>query len=274
MATITFTATNQATGEVATRSSGTMPYTHAVFGTGVTWHKSMASAFKAATSRQHDSSGTVVPAVPTAINGKLGDWTPEVDGWGEIPAEAFAELATVKRGNTKVAAEFVAHVEQVQGGAQAPAELVFKSHKGGEWRAVAADGLVYRVRKMDTDVFSTERKGEWGWEAIGGGSTRAEAELVASTIHTAPEPITEAPAAYPGETEFDRLAHDREVRERKARMSATVTKTAPATEVDVATMVLVRVEGKPQARLDTTSGTLVWRNSSKGRAARAAGLWT
>lgn len=43
--------------------------------------------------------------------------------------------------------------------------------------------------------------------------------------------------------------------------------------VDAANMVLVKVDGKPQARLDTATNTLVWRNSAKGRAARAAGLW-
>jgi len=42
---------------------------------------------------------------------------------------------------------------------------------------------------------------------------------------------------------------------------------------DEAPAELVRVDGKPQARLDTATGKLVWRNSPKGRAARAAGLW-
>lgn len=45
---------------------------------------------------------------------------------------------------------------------------------------------------------------------------------------------------------------------------------SPAPEAE---MVLVKVDGKPQARMDTVSGKLVWRNSAKGRAARAAGLW-
>lgn len=110
-ATVTFTATipaergsdykDSAQG-VTTRTSGTMPYVAVVFGDSETWHKSFAAAHKAATSRQHTwrtgKPGTVVPCYPTKINGKLGDWTPEVDGWGDIPASAFTELVAAKRG--------------------------------------------------------------------------------------------------------------------------------------------------------------------------------
>jgi hypothetical protein len=97
-ATITFTATHE--GETYTRTSGTMPYVAITVGSQVQWHKSFASAHKAAVSRtQTYRTGvpaTVIPAVPTAINGKLGDWTPEVDGWGDIPASAFTELVADK----------------------------------------------------------------------------------------------------------------------------------------------------------------------------------
>lgn len=129
---IEFTATHDGTTE--TRTSGTMPYVAAVFGVGVTWHKSIAAAHKAAKSGQHihnnPAGGVVVPAIPTAIVGKLGDWTPEVDGWGDIPASAFTELVAAKKaGNGKKAsAPVAAEVE-------APAEVADDS----EWEYEAPE---------------------------------------------------------------------------------------------------------------------------------------
>lgn len=97
-ATVTFTAEHN--GQTYTRTSGTMPYVAITVGSQVQWHKSFAAAHKAATSRtQTYATGVpaeVVPVVPTAIQGKLGDWHPEVDGWGDIPAAAFAELVAAK----------------------------------------------------------------------------------------------------------------------------------------------------------------------------------
>lgn len=75
MATITFTATHPTTGETVTRSTGSMDYTHVVFGDSTTWHTSEINAHKAASSRQHTWSsgrtGRVVEAVPTKVNGKV-----------------------------------------------------------------------------------------------------------------------------------------------------------------------------------------------------------
>lgn len=92
MATITFTATLPS-GETVTRTSGTMPYVATV--NGVTWHKTFASAQKAATGRQHGPGAQVIPVVPTAINGKITaeDWA---DGWGEIDREVLATLVAAK----------------------------------------------------------------------------------------------------------------------------------------------------------------------------------
>jgi hypothetical protein len=83
MATITYTATHPATGEVVTRTSGTMAYTHANLDRG-TWHKSEAAARKAG--------GTVVPAVPTSVRGtaSVGDFT------GHPNAEAIDALISAK----------------------------------------------------------------------------------------------------------------------------------------------------------------------------------
>jgi Xaa-Pro aminopeptidase len=96
---IEFTAV-EADGTTHTRSSGTMPYVAVTVGSQVQWHKSMEAAQQAAVSRtQTWKTGvpaTIIPATPTAIKGKLGDWTPHIDGWGEIAPEAFAELVAAK----------------------------------------------------------------------------------------------------------------------------------------------------------------------------------
>ncbi|APQ42353.1 hypothetical protein PBI_RICH_95 [Mycobacterium phage Rich] len=99
---IEFTAQIPGTEDApVTRTSGTMPYVATV--DGVTWHKSFASAYKAAQGRQFGPGATVYPVLPTAIKGKLGDWTPEIDGWGEIPASAFTELVAAKNASKTVA---------------------------------------------------------------------------------------------------------------------------------------------------------------------------
>ncbi|AYD82085.1 hypothetical protein I5G60_gp93 [Mycobacterium phage Saguaro] len=245
MATVTFTATHN--GETFTRTSGTMPYVAVTVGSQVQWHKSFAAAHKAAVSRvQTYSTGVpadVVPVTPTAINGNLGDWTPEVDGWGDIPAEAFAELVAAKRAGKKATA------------AEATEAPVFKSHKGGEYRATVGDTL-YRVRKT-ADAWLAQRKAPAGWITLAEVDSRAAAEQAVADL-LAPAPVvTEVPAAI------------------AANLGFLAPAPAPAkVEAPVAEMNLVRVEGKPQARLDTVSGKLVWRNSTKGRAARAVGLWT
>lgn len=80
-------------GRVVTRTSGTMPYVATVGG--VTWHKTFAAAYKSAASPR-GAYGPVIPVIPTKIKGKLGDWTPHIDGWGDIPASAFTELVAAK----------------------------------------------------------------------------------------------------------------------------------------------------------------------------------
>lgn len=103
MATITFTAVDPQDGKAYTRTSGTMPYVAAVFGDSFTWHKTFASAYKAAQSRQHTwksgKPGTVVEALPTAINGKIAADFAE-GGWGDIPEATLAPLVAAKLGLT------------------------------------------------------------------------------------------------------------------------------------------------------------------------------
>ena len=210
MATITFTAEHD--GQTYTRTSGTMPYVAITVGSQVQWHKTMASAYKAATSRTQTYytgvPATVVPVVPAAINGKLGDWHPEVDGWGDIPAAAFAELVAAKNG-------------------AAPAKAAKAVNAKGETPAQA------RARQR-----AAKKARESG--ATGGGVPELMPGSIAKNLATA---------------------------KTTAQVVADIAAEAPE-------MVLVRVDGKPQARLDTMSGKLVWRNSAKGRAAREAGLWT
>lgn len=103
MPTITFTATAP-DGSVHTRTSGTMPYTHAAVvndpadqsGWGVySWHKSRAAAQKAVSSGylpQRYPQRQVVEAVPTAINGRV-----ERGQFADWPnAERIAELVEAK----------------------------------------------------------------------------------------------------------------------------------------------------------------------------------
>ncbi|AGT14004.1 hypothetical protein PHELEMICH_90 [Mycobacterium phage Phelemich] len=108
---IEFTAVHE--GHTYTRTSGTMPYVAITVGSQVQWHKTMASAAKASTSREQTYStgvpATIVPVKPTAIKGKLGEWMPDIDGWGEIPASAFAELVAAKNKGKVTASKHVAN---------------------------------------------------------------------------------------------------------------------------------------------------------------------
>jgi hypothetical protein len=98
MASVTFTAILP-DGQAVTRSSGTMPYVAISYGSQVIWHKSFAAAYKAATSRQQTYKtgvpAQVIPALPTAISGKITAET-FAEGWGDIPAAHFAELVAAK----------------------------------------------------------------------------------------------------------------------------------------------------------------------------------
>lgn len=88
-------------GTTVTRTSGTMPYVAITYGSQIQWHKTMAAAMKAAVSRAQTyrtgAPAKVIPVTPTAIKGKLGTWTPHIDGWGDIPASAFTALVEAKR---------------------------------------------------------------------------------------------------------------------------------------------------------------------------------
>ena len=127
MAKIEFTAVTPE-GETVTRTTGTMPY---VAYAGGTWHKTFASAHKAATDRYHAPGTKVVPVLPTAIIGKLGDWTPEVDGWGDIPASAFTELVANKRAGRKGQAALDKRVESAPVPSQADIEATLQAETVG-----------------------------------------------------------------------------------------------------------------------------------------------
>jgi hypothetical protein len=105
MATVTFTAILPS-GEAVTRTSGTMPYVAISVGSQIIWHKSFAAAHKAATSRQQtwNTNGVpaqVIPALPTAINGKI-DADFAQGGWGDIPESALQLLVEAKLGGKPV----------------------------------------------------------------------------------------------------------------------------------------------------------------------------
>lgn len=179
MATITFTATHD--GETFTRTSGTMPYVAITVGSQVQWHKSFAAAHKAAVSRtQTWKTGvpaTVVPAFPTAINGKI-DGSEFTEGWGDIPASAFTELVEAKLGGK---AEPVAE--------EAPAEEDAIQAEMDEQAAKRAKAAADRRRQR-----AAKKAREAGAE----------------------QPVAEAPAVYPGEAEFDQLRAAKEARQRIA----------------------------------------------------------
>ncbi|AUX82148.1 hypothetical protein SEA_HOLEINONE_91 [Mycobacterium phage Holeinone] len=198
-------------GETETRTSGTMPYIAAtiiVQANGEafvhTWHKSSLAAeanartgYGAKRAQQLGGQAIVVPVRITAVAGKLGDWHPEVDGWGEIAPEAFAEVVAAKaapkaapKAAKKAAAAKVATGADVLASAveaateEDKAEVAveapkFRSHKGGEYRAEVA-GVLYRVRKTGTE-FAAQRKTAAGWEDLGTAGDRAAAEAIVAT---------------------------------------------------------------------------------------------
>ncbi|WYA78746.1 hypothetical protein Vic_00089 [Mycolicibacterium phage Vic9] len=187
-------------GETETRTSGTMPYIAATIIVQAdgeafvhTWHKSSLAAeanartgYGAKRAQQLGGQAIVVPVRITAVAGKLGDWHPEVDGWGEIAPEAFAEVvaakaapkaAAPKAAAAKAAAPKVATEEdKAEVAVEAPK---FRSHKGGEYRAEVA-GVLYRVRKTGTE-FAAQRKTAAGWEDLGTAGDRAAAEAIVAT---------------------------------------------------------------------------------------------
>lgn len=251
MATITFTATHE--GETFTRTSGTMPYVAITVGSQVQWHKSFAAAHKAAVSRTQTwktgKPAAVVPAYPTAINGKVNaeDFA---EGWGDIPASAFTELLALKAEGKKADVT--------------PADA--KATGGNSLEGPGSNGRAVREREAKKETPADDELA----------AKRAKAAAARRRQRAAAK---ERAAIVTGQDILD-MAVEAAYEESRDKMLAMVTEDAAETparatkvDTDVATMVLVKVEGKPQARLDTTSNTLVWRNSAKGRAARAAGIW-
>ncbi|AVE00379.1 hypothetical protein SEA_OPIA_93 [Mycobacterium phage Opia] len=190
-------------GEVATRTSGTMPYIAATIIVQAdgeafvhTWHKSSLAAeanartgYGAKRAQQLGGQAIVVPVRITAVAGKLGDWHPEVDGWGEIAPEAFAEVVAAKaapKAAPKVAtgADVLASAVEAateEDKAEATVETPkFRSHKGGEYRAEVA-GVLYRVVRKTVTEFAAQRKTAAGWEDLGTAGDRAAAEAIVAT---------------------------------------------------------------------------------------------
>ncbi|AUX82294.1 hypothetical protein SEA_ITSYBITSY1_89 [Mycobacterium phage ItsyBitsy1] len=191
-------------GETVTRTSGTMPYIAATIIVAAdgeafvhTWHKSSLAAeanartgYGAKRAQQLGGQAIVVPVRITAVSGKLGDWHPEVDGWGEIAPEAFAEVVAAKVA-PKVATgadvlasaaeaateEDKAEVAKAEAAVEAPK---FRSHKGGEYRAEVA-GVLYRVVRKTVTEFAAQRKTAAGWEDLGTAGDRAAAEAIVAT---------------------------------------------------------------------------------------------
>ncbi|QCG77155.1 hypothetical protein SEA_BANANAFISH_93 [Mycobacterium phage Bananafish] len=187
-------------GETETRTSGTMPYIAATIIVQAdgeafvhTWHKSSLAAeanartgYGAKRAQQLGGQAIVVPVRITAVAGKLGDWHPEVDGWGEIAPEAFAEVVAAKAA-PKVAPkaakaeaateEDKAEVAKAEAAVEAPK---FRSHKGGEYRAEVA-GVLYRVVRKTVTEFAAQRKTAAGWEDLGTAGDRAAAEAIVAT---------------------------------------------------------------------------------------------
>ncbi|QHB36789.1 hypothetical protein SEA_LEPHLEUR_92 [Mycobacterium phage Lephleur] len=191
-------------GEVATRTSGTMPYIAATIIVQAdgeafvhTWHKSSLAAeanartgYGAKRAQQLGGQAIVVPVRITAVAGKLGDWHPEVDGWGEIAPEAFAEVVAAKAAPKAAtgadvlasAAEAATEEDKAEAAkAEAAVEAPkFRSHKGGEYRAEVA-GVLYRVVRKTVTEFAAQRKTAAGWEDLGTAGDRAAAEAIVAT---------------------------------------------------------------------------------------------
>ena len=108
MATITYTATDRS-GRTHTRTSGTMYYTHHSLARG-SWHTSHAAAVKA---------GDPVPAVPTAVNGRvaIGDFADHPN------AAAVAALIAAKHAAANAAAAPARQGARVKRGAPIKATL-------------------------------------------------------------------------------------------------------------------------------------------------------
>jgi hypothetical protein len=108
MATITYTATDRS-GRTRTRTSGTMYYTHHSLARG-SWHTSHAAAVKA---------GDPVPAVPTAVNGRvaIGDFADHPN------AAAVAALIAAKHAAANAAAAPARQGARVKRGAPIKGKL-------------------------------------------------------------------------------------------------------------------------------------------------------
>ncbi|UVK60729.1 hypothetical protein SEA_PHANTASMAGORIA_90 [Mycobacterium phage Phantasmagoria] len=186
-------------GETETRTSGTMPYIAATIIVQAdgeafvhTWHKSSLAAeanartgYGAKRAQQLGGQAIVVPVRITAVAGKLGDWHPEVDGWGEIAPEAFAEVVAAKAAPKAAtgadvlasAVEVATEAAKAEAAVEAPK---FRSHKGGEYRAEVA-GVLYRVVRKTVTEFAAQRKTAAGWEDLGTAGDRAAAEAIVAT---------------------------------------------------------------------------------------------
>lgn len=252
MSTITYTATSP-TGEAFVRSSGTMYYTHALMvgetrdNMGVlSWHKSAAAAHKAAdtgfASRAY-AWRLVVEAVPTAVNGKaeVGDYASH-DNAAAI--DALIEAKNAGQGN------LTPKDAKTTGGNADNA----RAKKANATETPAEARRRQRAAKKAREAAEAEAAVQAELDAQAAAREAAKADK--ALPHSLADLLT-GPAILAAATEA-------------AEVEAPV-KVEVADEV--AAMRLVKVEGKPQARLDTTTGKLVWRNSTKGKAAIAAGLW-
>lgn len=190
-ATVTFTATHE--GRTCTRTSGTMAYVAVTLGSQEQWHKSFAAAHKAAVSRTQTyrtgKPAVVVPCYPTAINGKMGDWTPETDGWGDIPASAFTELVAAKQAPKAKAApkaqptlaEKIEEKINAEVADAAGSALAWGEAKDGA-RTAKGKGRTYRVTKAATvpGLYYAAQRGTGGWTPIAGAcATQRQAERLA-----------------------------------------------------------------------------------------------
>lgn len=259
MSTITYTATNEVSGESWTRSSGTMYYTHAVIvgsdandASVLSWHKSLDAATKASMSPRahfHGSYTAVVAAYPTAVNGKakVGDYAGHP---AETLIDALIEAKNAGQGNLtpKDAKSSGGNADNAR------ARKAVAARKADAKETPAEARRRQRAAKKAREAAEAEAAMQAELDAQAAAREAAKADK--ALPHSLADLLT-GPAILAAATEA-------------AKAEAPV-KVEVADEV--AAMRLVKVEGKPQARLDTTTGKLVWRNSTKGKAAIAAGLW-
>ncbi|AYP70082.1 hypothetical protein I5G62_gp96 [Mycobacterium phage CRB2] len=208
MATITFTAIHD--GETYTRTSGTMPYVAITVGSQVQWHKSFAAAHKAAVSRtQTWSTGKpaeVIPAYPTAVNGKVtAEDVAEIaeHGWGDIEKERLLAVYQAKLSGSPSQAALDARVETAPVPSQDEIEDTIQAEmdeQAAKRAKAAADRRRQRAAK----------------KARENGQTVALVDPTPEFV----EKVTEAPAVYPGEAEFDQLRAAKEARQRAPRVEA------------------------------------------------------